>query len=154
MGSKDIRQRQVIELVQKGEMRTQGQIVSAVRECGCKVSQSTLSKDIKELGLVKVPTVDGKVRYSLPEERTPFPKRQKILEREMMDSLVDFDNAKNILVLKTTPGNASGLAAAIDKMDWHEVLGTLAGDDVILIISKTADQTQKIMDRIRGSIHR
>ena len=129
-------------------MATEHDIVNALAKLGITVSQSTLSKDIKQLGLVKARNVDGSAQWSPPVQHAT-PQSLNILQRELQDDLLSYENVQNILVLKTIPGHAQGVCAAIDKMEWPEILGTIAGEDTILIISKTEKETKMVMGRIR-----
>ena len=147
MDTKQLRHKKIVEIVAQKAMATQEELVSALTGIGMTVSQSTLSKDIKQLGLVKTRNVDGSAQYSLPVERAT-PQTLKILQRELQDYLLQYDNAQNLLVLKTRPGNAQGVCAAIDNMKWPEIIGTIAGDDTILIISKTVKETKTVMAKI------
>ncbi|MBI4532273.1 MAG: arginine repressor [Candidatus Latescibacteria bacterium] len=147
MDTKKLRHKKIVEIVEQQVMETQEELVNLLTQLGITVSQSTLSKDIKQLGLVKTRNVDGSARYSLPVERAT-PQNMKILQRELSDYLLRHDNAQNLLILRTTPGNAQGVCAAIDNMNWPEILGTVAGEDTVLIISKTVKETKAVMAKI------
>ena len=149
MSSKQHRRRYISELVTKEDIHTQREMIAALERMDVTVSQATLSKDIKEMGLVKIPRADGTFRYGFPDRSGATTQKQRVLERELLDFLVRFDSAGNLLVLKTTQGNAQGVCAALDEVQWPEILGTIAGDDTILVISKTACDTERIMEQIR-----
>ena len=151
MYNKTHRHKEIMALVERQHLSTQSEVASALRERGMVVSQATLSKDLKELGLVKVPTEDGRFRYCLPTG-DPSIHYRRILQRELVDFLVDMDSAGHLVVLKTPPGNAPGLAAALDRIHWEEVIGTVAGDDTVLVICRTPEQTDTIMERINAII--
>ncbi|CQR46779.1 Arginine repressor [Paraliobacillus sp. PM-2] len=125
------------ELITENDIETQDELVEALHDLGYNVTQATVSRDIKELHLVKVPTTDGRYKYSLPADQRFNPLEK--LKRLMRDAFVRIDQAKNLLVLKTLPGNANALGALIDNLDWEEILGTICGDDTILIICKDED---------------
>ncbi|WP_182199497.1 transcriptional regulator AhrC/ArgR [Paraliobacillus salinarum] len=132
------------ELITENEIETQDELVDALHELGYNVTQATVSRDIKELHLVKVPLSDGRYKYSLPADQRFNPLEK--LKRLMRDAFIRMDEANNLLVLKTLPGNANALGALIDNLDWEEILGTICGDDTILIICKdntSASETQK-----------
>ena len=148
MRQKVPRHKEIMAVVQRQFVSTQGQIAAALQERGMQVSQATLSNDLKELGLVKTPAEDGRLRYCLPTgNASVYPRR--MLKQELVDFLVDMDSAGHLLVLKTPPGNAPGLAAALDRISWNEVVGTVAGDDTILVVCKTPEETADVMNRIR-----
>lgn len=133
------------EIVTNEEIETQDELVEHLRNAGFNVTQATVSRDIKELHLVKVPTVDGRYKYSLPTKQR-FNPIQK-LKRSLIDSFVSIDFSNNLIVMKTLPGNANAIGALIDNLDWPEIMGTICGDDTILIICKNIEDTPKITDR-------
>ena len=151
MNRKQARQRCILRLIQEKEIATQEQLTAELEKVGYRVSQSCLSKDLKELGLVKLPTEGGGFRYILPKE-SELRRVRNLLERGLLDFMVGFDYTRNLLVLKTTPGNAQGLAAALDASGWPEVMATIAGDDTILVISKTEEETQAVVERIKAIV--
>lgn len=151
MNRKQARQRYILQLIHEKEISTQEQLTAELESRGYRVSQSCLSKDLKELGLVKIPTEEGRFRYILPKESEA--KRIKgLLKRGLLDFMVSFDYTRNLLVLKTTPGNAQGLAAALDATGWPEVMATIAGDDTILVICRTEEETRLVVNRIREMV--
>ncbi len=149
LSEKKRRQREIAEILRSKEAGTQKEILSLLEERGILTSQSTLSNDLRELGAVKVSTRDGKFRYHLPDEEPVLPRAERMLEQEVRDFLIGYERTGNLVILKTTSGNAQGLAAALDRMRWKEVLGTVAGDDTILVISKTAGNARKALDKIK-----
>lgn len=133
------------ELIANEDVETQDELVDALREQGYNITQATISRDIKELHLIKVPLLDGRYKYSLPADQRFNPLEK--LKRLMRDAFVRVDQASHFLVLKTLPGNANALGALIDNLDWEDILGTICGDDTILIICKTEEDTKTIQDR-------
>lgn len=133
------------EIITKNEIETQDELVDALKKAGYNVTQATVSRDIKELHLVKVPLPDGRYKYSLPADNR-FNPLQK-LKRTLVDSFVSIDYAENLVVLKTLPGNANAVAALIDNLDWEEIMGTISGDDTILIVCRTKSQSEKVTKR-------
>ncbi len=133
------------EIIAKNEIETQDELVEALKKAGYNVTQATVSRDIKELHLVKVPLPDGRYKYSLPADRR-FNPLQK-LKRILVDSFVNIDHAENLVVLKTLPGNANAVAALIDNLDWEEIVGTISGDDTILIVCRNKKQSEKLTKR-------
>lgn len=133
------------EIIANKEIETQDELVDILRNEGFNVTQATVSRDIKELHLVKVPLHDGRYKYSLPADQR-FNPLQK-LKRNLVDSFVKLDTAGHMLVLKTLPGNAHSLGALIDHLEWDEIIGTICGDDTCLIICRTPDDTGVVSDR-------
>ena len=146
MSNKSIRQIKIREVISNNKVETQEDLVDALNEYNFDVTQATVSRDIKELQLIKVPTPNGSYVYSLPKDRKFHPMEK--LGRYLMDSFVKLDYADNLLVLKTLPGNAQSIGAIIDQLDWEEVIGTICGDDTCLLICKNEEAQNEIRDRI------
>ncbi|WP_026694689.1 transcriptional regulator AhrC/ArgR [Peribacillus kribbensis] len=133
------------EIIANNDIETQDDLVDELKNGGYNVTQATVSRDIKELHLVKVPLMDGRYKYSLPADQR-FNPLQK-LKRNLMDAFVRIDSASHFLVMKTLPGNAQAIGALIDNLDWEEIMGTICGDDTCLIICRTPDDTMTIRDK-------
>lgn len=133
------------EIIANNDIETQDDLVDELKNAGYNVTQATVSRDIKELHLVKVPLMDGRYKYSLPADQR-FNPLQK-LRRNLMDAFIRIDSAGNLLVMKTLPGNAMAIGALIDNLDWEEILGTICGDDTCLIICRTPEQAEEITNR-------
>ncbi|KRG08718.1 transcriptional regulator AhrC/ArgR [Lederbergia galactosidilytica] len=138
------------ELIGKKEIETQDDLVEELENAGFNVTQATVSRDIKELHLVKVPLSDGRYKYSLPADQR-FNPLQK-LKRSLTDSFVGIDYSQNLIVMKTLPGNAQAVGALIDQLDWDEIMGSICGDDTCLIICRTGEAAvsvnQKFIDML------
>ncbi|WP_404443095.1 transcriptional regulator ArgR [Sutcliffiella horikoshii] len=134
------------ELITNSEIETQDELVDRLKSLGFNVTQATVSRDIKELHLVKVPLLDGRYKYSLPADQR-FNPLQK-LKRSLMDAFVKIDIAGHMIVMKTMPGNANAIGVLIDNLDWSEILGTICGDDTCLIICRTPEDAKELSDRI------
>jgi transcriptional regulator of arginine metabolism len=133
------------ELITTRDIETQEELVESLRELGYQVTQATVSRDIKELQLVKTPTPDGRYKYALPSEPSFNPEAK--LRRFLADSFVSIDRAVNQIVIKTLPGNANAIAALIDALNWESIIGTISGDDTILIICRKEEDTPKLVNR-------
>ena len=133
------------ELIGTKEIETQDELVDCLKAAGYQVTQATVSRDIKELHLVKVPLPDGRYKYSLPADQR-FNPLQK-LRRSLTDSFVGLDYSKNLLVMKTLPGNAMAIGALMDNLDWDEIMGTICGDDTCLIICRTNEEAEIIHNK-------
>ncbi|CEG27790.1 transcriptional regulator AhrC/ArgR [Bacillus sp. B-jedd] len=133
------------EIIANNEIETQDDLVDELKNQGYNVTQATVSRDIKELHLLKVPLLDGRYKYSLPADQR-FNPLQK-LKRALIDAFVKIDSAGHLLVMKTLPGNAMAIGALIDNLDWEEILGTICGDDTLLIICRAPEDTETITNK-------
>lgn len=138
------------EIVASREIETQEELVRALRESGFQVTQATVSRDIKELRLIKTPTGDGRYVYALPPEQPGSSEAR--LRRMLPESFVAMDRAENLIVMKTLPGNAHAVAALVDNLEWTEIMGTIAGDDTILIICRSAAQAEAVEQRFHDMV--
>lgn len=144
---KRYRYNKIKEIVQARPIETQEELANALFEEGIEVTQATVSRDIKELMLVKVPTGDGHYRYALsPEENVTFSRNR--ITRLFQDSVIRVNSSLNLIVINTIPGSAQSIAYALDHAKWVEVIGTLAGDDTILLIARTIEDVPTITDKI------
>jgi len=129
---KQERHQLIRKLVETRNIETQEDLANALRESGIRVTQATVSRDIKELMLVKVSDIRGTYRYSIPKERSHIMSSEQ-MERLVRNSVVSVRSGGNLVVLHTLPGTAQGVAFAIDSMKWIGVMGTVAGDDTIFV---------------------
>lgn len=143
--SKMQRHIKIRELITENEIETQDELVDQLKCLGYNVTQATVSRDIKELHLVKVPSMFGKYKYSLPADQRFNPSEK--LKRLIMDAFIKIDHASHFIVLKTLPGNAHAVGALVDNLDWKEIMGTICGDDTCLIICKTEEDAKEIKER-------
>nr|WP_320145753.1 arginine repressor [uncultured Anaeromusa sp.] len=146
---KILRHAKIKEIVEQQVIETQEELAESLRGHGIEVTQATVSRDIKELRLIKVPTGDGRYRYAYPMEQSLLFSQSR-MERMFRDSVVAIDYSENIIVLKTLPGGGQAVAATIDHAKWPEVIGTVAGDDNILVVVKPAQAAPTVADRFRG----
>lgn len=133
------------EIISEHAIETQDELVDHLKQLGFKVTQATVSRDIKELHLVKIPSSSGKYKYSVPQEQRFNPKDK--LRRLIIESFSSIDHAGHFVVLKTLPGNANAIGALIDDLDWDEIMGTICGDDTCLIICRTEDGATHVEER-------
>lgn len=143
--SKVKRHIKIRELITENDIETQEELVECLEEEGFHVTQATISRDIKELHLVKVPSTSGKYKYSLPADQRFNPLAK--LKRLIMDAFVKIDHTHLFIVLKTLPGNAHAIGALIDNLDWKEIMGTICGDDTCLIICRTEEEATEVKER-------
>ena len=144
---KRYRYNKIKEIVQSQSIETQEELANALLAEGIEVTQATVSRDIKELMLIKIPTGDGHYRYALSPEENVVLSRSRI-NRLFQDSIIRVDSALNQIVLHTIPGSASAVAFSVDHAKWSEVIGTLAGDDTILLICRSVEEVESVLKRI------
>ena len=143
--NKSYRQNQILKVIRAREIHTQDELAGALRGLKISATQVTLSRDIRDLGLVK--TAKGYAEVSAELSPAPGGPDVETLAREV---LLDVRLAQNLLVLKTPPANANALAAALDRADWPEVTGTIAGDDTVLVVAPDSRKAQTLLARFRA----
>ncbi len=141
------RHAKIIELIRKHSIETQEELADRLNEEGYNVTQATVSRDIRELKLTKVADGTGKQKYVILDGKDNSMSDKFI--RILKEAYISVDMAQNILVVKTVSGMAMAVAAAIDSMQWHEIVGCIAGDDTIMCAVRTVDDTKNLMDKIR-----
>ena len=141
------RHAKIIELISKFQIETQEELADHLNKEGFKVTQATVSRDIRELKLTKVALSNGRQKYvALSENKEDMTEKYV---RVFRDGFVSMDMAQNILVIKTVSGMAMAVAAALDAMDCHEIVGSIAGDDTIMCAVRTVEDTTALMGRLR-----
>ena len=144
---KTVRQVAILDIIEKQEIETQEELASALNARGIRVTQATVSRDIKELRLLKVLTPSGKYKYATGDQADNNLTDRFI--RMLAESLLSVSSANNLIVVKTLSGSANVAAEALDSMHWPEVLGTLAGDNTVLLIIRSNGETITVTSRIR-----
>ncbi|WP_431914965.1 arginine repressor [Nonomuraea jabiensis] len=155
--TKAARQAKITDLLQRQAVRSQPELAKLLAESGVEVTQATLSRDLDELGALKLRADDGSLVYALPGEgggripltrlgagETPAARLHRIAE----ELLVGAEASANLVIVRTPPGAAQFLASAIDHADWESILGTVAGDDTILVISRDPTGGQAVADAL------
>lgn len=145
---KKSRHQKIKELVECYEIETQEELADRLREAGYQVTQATVSRDIRVLKLSKIPTGDGRQRYTVLIHSDHYLSDKYI--RVLKDGFVSMDMAQNILVVKTVSGMAMAVAAAVDAMKLKEIVGSIAGDDTIMMAVRTVEDTEIVMEKIRS----
>lgn len=143
------RHSKIVELIGKYEIETQEELAERLNQEGYKVTQATVSRDIRELKLTKVQSENGRQRYMVMQNQTAF--SDKYI-RILKDGYVSMDMAQNILVIKTVSGMAMAVAAALDEIHFHEIVGCIAGDDTIMCAVRSVDDTILLMDKLKKLI--
>ena len=147
---KRIRQEKMLELISKYEIDTQDELIERLRESGFEVTQATVSRDIRELNISKMTTGKGTYRYVLPKQTAPASNMK--FNSALIDALISVDYACNIVVLKTHAGLANAVAVGLDSMHLENILGCVAGDDTIMLVSRSEESAKLISDRFQGMI--
>ena len=145
------RQEAIRTLLSSQRVETQEELVDALRARGFQVTQATISRDMKEMHLTKMSIKEGGYAYAVTE----YPKSE-ITERRtriLRDALVQIDHAGHIIVVKTLSGSANSVAEALDSMEWEEVLGSIAGDNTIFLVTRDEHSAGIVSDRIWRIVH-
>lgn len=141
------RQQQLLEIVTKIEVNTQEELIKLLETQGVKVTQATVSRDIKELGLIKTSGKVKKYRYARVHDRQHDSVKLLSLFKT---AVISIETAKNLLVVKTLTGNGGAVAATIDAQGIDEIVGTLAGDDTVLVVAATDESALKISEELHA----
>jgi transcriptional regulator of arginine metabolism len=144
---KEQRQKAILKLIQEEELEVQEELLERLHQLGFSCTQATISRDIRELHLVKERTQSGSYKYvvSLHRGANDLAERLRTIFRE---SVISFDQAQNLIVLKTMPGLASAAAAALDGMNIPNMVGSIAGDDTAVLIMRTAEGAEQLCHEI------
>ena len=145
------RHSKIVELIGKYSIETQEELADYLNKAGFNVSQARVSRDIRELKLTKIQGENGKQRYVVLKPQGTF--SDKYI-RILRDGFSSMDMAQNILVIKTVSGMAMAVAAALDAIHFHEIVGCIAGDDTIMCAIRTVEDTAAVMDKIRKIVSR
>ena len=145
------RHAKIVELIMQYDIETQEELAEYLNNAGFKVTQATISRDIRDLKLTKMSVDGGKQKYVIlkPEESMS----EKYI-RVLQDGYVSMEMAKNIVVIKTVSGMAMAVSDAVDAMKWNEVVGSIAGDDTIMCAIRSVEDTVAVMDKIRKIVTR
>lgn len=141
------RHEKIIELIERYDIETQEELADRLVEEGFQVTQATVSRDIRELKLSKVPGRGGRQKYVLLNHQ-----QHQMAEKYvgiLREAFVSMDRAQNILVVKTVSGMAMAVGAALDNIGWKEIVGCIAGDDTVMCAIRTAEDTEAVMEELR-----
>ncbi len=145
------RQEKIIEIITKYEVETQEELAKKLNEAGYSVTQATVSRDIREMSLVKIPGIRVKQRYTSPVEHAGV-SMGKHYTGVLQDGVVSMEQAGNILVIKTVSGMAMAVAAAIDDVKPEGMVGSIAGDDTVMCAIKSEEKVRQVMRCIQQLI--
>ncbi len=144
---KNARQKKILELIEKYDIDTQETLIEKLSEVGFSVTQTTVSRDIRELKLVKGMTGRGAYKYIVPgvrrENNTP------VLNSALTEAVIKIEAARNIVVVKTFPGMANALAVCVDTLEHPHIVGSVAGDDTILLVIKDDETAKMVEEKLR-----
>ena len=145
------RQAAILDIITSNEIKTQEELSAHLRDRGYNATQATISRDLKELRLIKVASHSGGYQYSTPDQSSTATHMTR-LKNIFRECVVKVDRAQNLVVLKTLVGMANAAAAAIDAMKNRDIVGTLAGDDNILVILRTNEDAEKFCEMVTGML--
>lgn len=145
------RQNKIIELINKYDIETQEELAERLLQAGYNVTQATVSRDIRELKLTKVTGDNGKQKYIVLKNTDPDISEKYI--RVLKEGFLSMDMAQNILVIKTVPGMAMAVAAALDALEMSSVVGCIAGDDTVMCAIRTTEETISVMEKLSKLIN-
>ena len=146
------RHAKIVELISKYQVETQEELAERLNAAGFRVTQATVSRDIRDLKLTKVPAENGRQKYAVLQNEQSGLGEKYI--RILRDGFMSMDMAQNILVIKTVSGMAMAVAAALDAMKWNEIVGCIAGDDTIMCAVRSVDDTILVMDKMTKMLNR
>ena len=149
MLSKEQRQKRIQEIISRENISTQSELVDRLRAEGIRVTQATVSRDINELRLVRLPIGKSKHRYSLASVQTELDVMDE-LGRLFRTFVTDVDRGENLLIVKTAEGHANGVAYVLDKLRRDDIVGTLAGQDTIMIVARTVAEGEALLEELHG----
>ena len=146
---KNRRHKVIREIIENQNIETQFQLTDELKKYGFQVTQATISRDIKELGLIKVVSGENSFRYSLPTGVVVGNNFDRS-KRMFRDNVLKVVQSDNIIVVKTLPGSASGVASCLDGLGWSEILGSVAGDDTIFVLVRSKEDAEDIAGRLQA----
>jgi transcriptional regulator of arginine metabolism len=148
------RQHRIARLLAEGSVTSQGQLVELLEADGVTATQATVSRDLEEVGAVKVRVPGGETVYAIPELPHERVVPSDHLRRMLSDWVVEVTSSANLVILRTPPGSAHVVASALDRSGMPDVLGTVAGDDTLLVISRSPDGGQRLADHFLALANR
>lgn len=142
------RHAKIKDIIDRNKIETQEDLAAALRSEGIDVTQATVSRDIKEMMLVKVPDANGHYHYAYPKEHNMLLNMER-LERIFQDSIISLRANDNLVVIHSLPGTAQSVAFAVDYMKWPEILGTIAGDDTVFVALENKAGVARLLQRLQ-----
>ena len=148
---KNDRQAMILEIISRENIETQEQLLTRLQARGVRCTQATISRDIKQLHLMKEPVGQGVYKYAVSGNRTKLNVAAK-LRTIFRECIVSIDWAQNIVVIKTMPGLANGACSALDNMEMNDIVGSLAGDDTALLVMRNAEAAEQLCQDIKDML--
>ena len=149
---KNVRQEKLLQIISEEAIETQEQLLKRLNDLGIQSTQATISRDIKQLHLVKEPTGQGRYRYAVSVQKTKLNFEDK-LRTIFRECVLTVENAQNLAVLKTMNGMANAAAFALDNMQDTDIVGTLAGDDTVLLVFHDSGHAADFCEQVRQMLH-
>ena len=144
---KNARQTAILSIIEHNDVETQEELASKLREMGIVVTQATVSRDIKELRLLKVLTPSGSYKYATADKAEHGVSERFV--RILLESVLSIQSSGNMIVIKTLAASANAAGEAIDNMRWPEILGTISGDNTIFVVVRSEAETADVVERFR-----
>lgn len=144
------RHKKILEIINNNAVETQEELAECLQQQGFNITQATVSRDIKELRLVKVSVDDNRYRYAVQGDKYYMSGQTTKSKRIFKDSVVALDYSENLIVVKTTPGAAQSVALVIDNEGFREIIGTVAGDDTVMVVVKPKSAVVHIFDKFES----
>ena len=148
--SRSTRQSKILDIIAGKDVETQEELVAELAACGISVTQATISRDIKELGLVKTLSANNKYKYTSVKSRDI--KISEKLLNVFREAVITIASANNLVIVKTLSGSANAVGMVIDQMHFNEMFGSVAGDDTLLIIAKSNDEAFILKQKLTGIV--
>ena len=147
---KNERHEKILELIRENDIGTQEDLASMLQAAGFPVTQATISRDIRALHLLKSPAGNGGYKYVMP--KSPVGNHSVRIGHAVADSIVKVDFAGNLVVLKTYPGMAQSVGAIVDSMNSHDIVGSVAGDDTVLVVVRSDERAEIVASYIQDAV--
>ena len=144
---KSLRQQKILEIIERNDIDTQDTLIEKLKEEGYNVTQTTISRDINQLKLVKAVTASGSYKYIVPDVKRE--NNRTVMNSALTDAVIKIEAAKNIVVVKTLSGMANAIAVCVDSLNHNEIVGSVAGDDTIIIVTKDDDIAQTMATNLK-----
>ena len=144
---KRLRQQKILEIIENNDIDTQEALIEKLGEAGYVVTQTTISRDINQLKLVKAVTATGSYKYIVPDVKRE--NNRAVMNSALTDAVIKIESAKNIVVVKTLSGMANAIAVCVDSLNHNEIVGSVAGDDTIIIVTKDDDVAEAMTQNLK-----
>ena len=144
---KNLRQKKILELIEQYDIDTQEALIVKLKESGFSVTQTTVSRDINQMKLIKAVTANGSYKYVTPDVRRE--NNRAVMNATLTEAVIKIEAAQNIVVVKTLSGMANAIAVCVDSFNHDNIVGSVAGDDTILIVTKTAEIAETMENNLK-----